>query len=834
MSETLPFSGFFKDIQFAFRQIPARPGFAAIAVIVLALGLGANAAIFSVVNAVLLQPLPYPHPETLVGLFERDVVGASDEDHFNSVSPALFQDWQASARSISVLSAVRQKSFNISSKSQSFNPERINGIACSSTFPRVLGIRPAIGRFFREDEDQYESPYVAVLSYRFWQKRFGGALNVLSQQVRLDGNNYTIVGVLPKTFVYQGQPADVFISFKRTLDIDDRTTYSNHFFDVIGRLAPGYTIAAAQEELGSVVQNIRRTHPTEIMGKSATVMELNNYLVRSIKPALLLLLCAVGCLLLIACVNIANLLLTRALGRQRELAIRLAVGAGRFQIVRQLLIESTMFSLLGAAAGLLLASWTSSFLATHAPGANDLPQTANIHIDGPVLLFTTAIAVLSGMAAGLFPALAASRTDLLSGLKDTGRSTTAGRAHGRLRDILVGLEVGVSLVLLVAAGLLLHSFLNMENVRPGFRAENSISFEISLPDASYKNHQTVSNFLNRLTSELRTLPGISSAGLVSYPPLAGHWSDSVFHIKGHPLPPRSMMDLVNLEADPGYFHAMGIPLIRGRFFTQQDGVGFDEKHPKVGKMIITEATAKKFFPTLDPIGQIMEFGTDIGLPPTASGNPYPEYEIVGVVGDVPTSAEKGIEPAVYRPLLDGDEQHFYTVVHTAGDPFVLRSRIESAVHRLDPELPINNVRTFAQINSQQTHDRRFSATLLVLFAAVALVLAAVGLYGVVSYAVTQRTAEIGIRMALGASRVAVSRLILLDGMKPAAIGLAAGILASAALSRVIESLLIGVSALDAITFFGVTLILAVTVAVACVVPALRATRIDPTVALRTE
>jgi hypothetical protein len=291
------------------------------------------------------------------------------------------------------------------------------------------------------------------------------------------------------------------------------------------------------------------------------------------------------------------------------------VGAGRFQIVRQLLIESTMFSLLGAAAGLLLASWTTSFLATHAPGANDLPQTANIHIDGPVLLFTTGMALLSGMAAGLFPALAASRTDLLSGLKDTGRSTTAGRAHGRLRDILVGLEVAVSLVLLVAAGLLLHSFLNLENVRPGFRAENSISFEISLPDTSYKNRQTVSNFVNRLSSELRTLPGISSAGLVSYPPLAGHQSDSVFHIKGHPLPPRSMMDVVNLEADPGYFRAMSIPLIRGRFFTQKDGIGFDDKHPKLGKIIITEATAKKFFPTLDSIGQIMQPGTDAGLPP---------------------------------------------------------------------------------------------------------------------------------------------------------------------------------------------------------------------------
>ncbi|HMF76659.1 MAG TPA: ABC transporter permease [Bryobacteraceae bacterium] len=834
MPETISITGLLKDIQFALRQLAARPGFSAIAVLVLALGLGANAAIFSVVNAVLLQPLPYPHPETLVGLFERDVVGDSEEDHLNSVSPALFEDWQANAHSIFLSSAVRATSFNISSKSQSFNPERINGIACSPTFTRILGIQPAIGRFFTAAEDQYQSPYVAVLSYRFWQKHFGGASNVLAQQVRLDGNNYSILGVLPKEFVFQGQPADVFVPFKRTLDVSNRTTYSNHFFDVIGRLAPGYSAASAQEELSNIARNSRRAHPNEIMGKAATVVTLNSYLVRNVKTALLVLLCAVGCLLLIACVNIANLLLTRALGRQRELAIRIAVGASRFQIVRQLLIESTMLSFLGAAAGLFVASWTSSFLATHAPGADDLPQTANIQIDGPVLLFTTGIALLSGLAAGLFPALAASRTDLVTGLKETGRSNTSSRSHGRLRDILVGLEVAVSLVLLVAAGLLLHSFLRMQDVSPGFRTENSISFEVSLPDATYKNRQTVSNFVGRLAQELRGMPGASSAGLVSYPPLAGHWNDTVFHIKGHPLPPRSMMDLLSLQADPGYFRAVGIPLLRGRFFTAQDGVGYDEKHPHLGKMIISEATAKKFFPALDPMGQIMELGTDSGLPPDPSGNPYPEFQIVGIVGDVPTSAEKGIEPAAYRPLLDGDESHFYGVVHTTGDPLLLRSGIESVVHRLDADLPVNKFRTFAQINTQQTRDRRFSASLLVLFAGVALLLAAIGLYGVVSYAVTQRTAEIGIRIALGASRTAVSRLILLDGMKPAVLGLLAGILASVALSQVLKSLLFGISALDGITFIAVPLILAATVAVACLVPALRATRIDPTVALRSE
>ena len=337
-----------------------------------------------------------------------------------------------------------------------------------------------------------------------------------------------------------------------------------------------------------------------------------------------------------------------------------------------------------------------------------------------------------------------------------------------------------------------------------------------------------------MLDELRAMPGVASAGLVTYPPLAGHWSDSVFHIKGHPLPPGSMMDLVNQEADPGYFRAVGIPLLRGRFFTSQDGVGFNDKHPQLGAAIISQATAKKFFPHLDPLGQALEVGTDAGLPPLPSGNPYPVYQIVGIVGDVPTSAETGVEPTVYRPLFDGDENMFYGVIHTSNDPLALRTQIQKVIHRLDPDLPIHQLRTFAQINTQAASDRRFSASLLTLFAAVALVLAAIGLYGVVSYTVTQRTAEIGIRMALGANRKEVSRLVLFDGMKPAALGLVVGLLASVALSQGLKSLLFGISTLDGVTFFVVPVILAVTVVLACVAPALRATRIDPMVALRTE
>jgi putative ABC transport system permease protein len=725
-------------------------------------------------------------------------------------------------------------SFNIASTSGAVAPQRVTGIASSSTFLSILGVKPFLGRYFLAGEDKPTSPYVAALSYGFWQRHFGGSPKVIGQQVRLDGNNYTVVGVLPQQFVFPGSTADVFVSFTRALEPQNRLSHSNHFFQVIGRLAPGSSVAAAQEDASAITRNFRRDHPTEIMGRAATVMEFNRYLVRDVKTSLLVLLGSVGCLLLIACVNIANLLLTRALSRQRELAIRAAVGASRAQIIRQLLIESTTLSLLGAIAGLLVASWTTSLLITHAPGAQQLPQIANIRIDRAVLLFTTGLALFTGFAAGLFPALAASRADVVNSLKANGRSSTSGRSQGGLRDLLVATEVALSLVLLIGAGLLLRSFLQIQNVRPGFRADHAVSFALSLPEASYKNREMVSNFAQRLCERLRSVPGVQSAGLTSYPPLAGHWNDSVFRIKGHPLPPTEMMDLITRSTDPDYLRAIGIPLIKGRFLTARDGSGYDDKHPRLGQVLISQSTAHKFFSNFDPLGQTLIPGTDAGAPPNPEGNPYPEYQIVGVVGDVPTSVEEGIQPTLYNTLYDGRSRDFYAVVHSASDPLALVTRLRAQVHELDPNIPIHHVRTLEQINTAVTGDRRFSVTLLVLFAALAQLLAAIGLYGVVSYAVTQRTSEIGIRMALGASRRNVSRLILFDGLKPALAGIVAGLVASIAVSHILKSMLFGVSSIDPVTFAAVTLILSFVVAFACLIPALRATRIGPTVALRTE
>jgi predicted permease len=831
--ETL-IAGFLKDARYALRQLHQKPGFTVVAVLVLALGLGANASIFSVVNAVLLKPLPYNNPQTLVTIFERDVVGLSDENHYNSISAGLFSEWQRNVRSLAFISAVRRVAFNVSTRSQTFTPQRVNGVACSDSFFRLLDVTPLLGRFFAKSEDALNAPYVAVISYGFWQDHFASDRKVVGQSLRLDGNSYTVIGVLPRRFVFPGEPADVFVSFNRILEENNRNSFDNHFFSAIGRLAPGYSVAQARDELNAITRNVRREHPKAFIGQGVTLTLLHEYLVRNLRGSLLMLLGAVGCLLLITCVNIANLLLTRALGRQRELSIRCAVGAGRGQIIRQLLIESSIISLLGAGAGLIVAGWTSSFLAARAPGADRLPQVANIRIDPTVLLFTFGIALLCGLAAGLFPALVTSRTDVLNGLKDTSRSSTAGRTHSLFRNTLVSLEVATSLVLLIGAGLLLRSFYNVQRVQFGFQSENSISFALSLPEATYKQRANVSNFLRTLVGELRAIPGVVSAGLISHPPLSGHWSDSVYHIQGHPLPPGTMMDLVYRSADPGYFKALGIPLIRGRFLSGRDGIGFDDYHPQLGEALISKAAAEKFFPTLDPLGKILGPGPDSGVAPAPSGKPFPSYQIVGVVGDVPTNVETGIEPTFYGSLFDGDNRDFYGIVRSHTDPAKLIGEIQNQIRRLDPDIPLHEVRTFSQINSSVTENRRFSVSLLALFAAVAVLLAAVGLYGVVSYAVTQRTAEIGIRMALGAGRSEVSRMIVLDGMKPALLGVAAGLLASLGLSRLLANMLFGVSSSDLLTFGIVSGLLTLVVIAACLIPALRATRIDPTIALRTE
>ena len=811
------------DIQFALRQLRHRPGFALVAILVLALGLGGNAAMFSVVNAVLLQPLPYADPQRLVTLFERDVVG---DEPYNVVAPANFLDWRKQAHSFEQMAASGETAFNLASATGSFTPERIDAAFCSANLFSTLGVAPLMGRSFRSEEDRPGGPRVVVISYDLWQHRFGGAADILRRQIRLDSEQYDIVGVMPRNFAYPYRTVKAWVPMERHLNAEDLLSHSNHMLVVIARLRPGATVEQARAEIDGLARRFKQQHPEEVSGKGGNAVLMRdhsvNYSVAGLRTSLLILFGAVGCVLIIACVNVANLLLTRALGRRREVAIRAAVGATRARIVRQLLTESVILSLLGGLGGLLLASMVTDALAARAPYAAYLPGIDRIGVDRPVFLFTFGIALLTGIAAGLFPAFQGSRSDIVESLK--GRAVSTGRSHARFRDVLVAAEVALSLVLLVGAGLLLRSFNRLQNVHTGVRADRTLTMALAIPEVSYKTRSQVSNFYRQAIERVESIPGVQSAGLVTCAPVDGHCSDIVFQIEGRPLPPGKLIDSLVRGADPGYFKAAGIPLLAGRTFTPQDVAGFDEEHPRPGYVIVSESWAKSYLPGENALGKRIYF----------SGGKYPHFQIVGVVGDVVKRLDAPIQPTMYFPLLGGDWREAFLVMHTSGDPHALAASARHQITALDQDLPVFEIRTMDEIIGGAAQNHEFSVLLLGLFAALALVLAAVGLYGVLSYVVSQRTPEIGIRMALGAHSAQVRRMILVQGMRPALVGIAVGLLGATFGTRLLSGLLFGIGVGDPLTFVSVPLVLLAVAALACLIPALRATRIDPTFALRRE
>ncbi|HLY17361.1 MAG TPA: ABC transporter permease [Bryobacteraceae bacterium] len=812
-----------QDIQFALRQLRQRPGFALVAILVLGLGLGGNAAMFSVVNAVLLQPLPYADPHSLTALFERDVVG---EEPFNVVAPANFLDWQKQAHSFEQIAASGETAFNLASTTGSFMPERVDGSYCSANLFSALGVKPALGRTFRDEEDRPGAARVAIISYDLWQHRFGGSPDVLHRQIRLDSEQYDIAGVMPRNFAYPYRTVKAWVPLQPHMDPQDLNSHSNHMLTVIARLRPGATVEQARAEIDGIARRFKQQHPEEIAGKGGNAVALYDYTVQDVRVLLLILFGAVGCVLIIACVNVANLLLTRALGREREVAIRAAVGATRARIVRQLLTESVILSLLGGACGLLLASLVTDTLAARAPNAAYLPGVERIGVDGWVFLFTFGVAFITGIAAGLFPAFQGSRSDIVESLK--GRSVSTGRSHARFRDVLVAAEVALSLALLVGAGLMLRSFARLQSVHTGVRVDHTLTMGLALPEASYKTRAQVSAFFRQAIERVQPVPGVLSAGLVTCAPVAGHCSDSVFQIEGHPLPPGKLMDALFRGADPSFFRAAGIPLLAGRALTDRDGAGFDDLHPRPGAVVVSESWAKRFLPGERAIGQRVFFGGDT---PTKK---YPHYEVVGIVGDVVKRLDAPVQPTMYFPLLDGEWHDAFLIMHTAGDPHSVVSAVRHEINALDRDLPVFDIRTMEEIVGRSAQNREFSVLLLGLFAGLALMLAAIGLYGVLSYVVSQRTAEIGIRVALGAPSSEVRRLILVQGMKPALAGIGAGLIVAAFGARLLRGLLFAVGAGDPVTFVAVPLVLLGVAAIACLVPAMRATRIDPTLALRRE
>lgn len=821
---------FLQDINFALRQFRRQPGFAITAILILALGLGANAAIFSIVNAFLLRPLPFPDPGRLTALYERNILG---EEPYNWIAPGSFLDWQRQSQSFEQMAAWYIGPDNLATPGSSLQPQRVDACACSGNLFSTLGIAPALGRAFRPDEDRYGGPPVAIISYGLWQQRFAGSPRVIGRLIRLDGVNTTIVGVMPRGFAFPSRTVEVWQPLLQTLKPEIQLRHDTHFLQAVGRLRPGVSIAAARAEIDGINARYKRAHPDIIAGRGANVVPLHASMVRDVRTSLLVLLAAVCCVLLIACMNVANLLLTRASARAREVAVRAAIGASRARIVRQLLTESILLSFAGAIVALMAAAFVTGILAAHAPGSDAVLPSGTAHIDLPIFLFAFALALLTGIAAGLFPALQCSRADLTVGLREGGRSATATRAHARLRTMLVTAEVGVSLVLLVCAGLLLRSFARLAAVNPGVRIDRTLTLSLSLPDVHYSDHAQMSAFARQLTARLSALPGIVNAGLVSCAPVTGHCNDRVFSIVGHPLPAGQMMDALTRAADPGYFAAAGIPLLRGRVFTAEDGLGFDEQHPRLGTALISEAAAKKFFPGEDPIGNRISFVTNSQIL-RASGKPVPYYQIAGVVGDVLTELDQKPEPTIYTPMADGTTEGVHVILHTAGDPRFMVSAARRDIASLDPDLAVYEVRTMQDILGASSSDRRFSMVLLSAFAGLALILAITGLYGLLSYGVAQRSSEIGVRMALGAATSDVSVLIMKEGLKPAVAGVLLGLAGAFFASRILQSLLFGVGAIDPLTFAVVPLVLLAVAAAACYLPALRAARIDPTISLRAE
>ena len=821
---------FAQDLRFALRQLAKHPGFTFTAILVLALGLGANTAIFTVVNAFLLRPLPYKDPARLMGLFERDPIDIPEGDHYNDVAPGNYLDWQKMSTSFEQIAAANDGgALNLSSPNNAFPPQRVNACTCSNNVFTTLGIPPLLGRGFRPDEDRWGAPRVAVIGYGLWQRRFGGSASVIGKQIRLDGELHQVVGVMPRGFAFPYRTVEIWVPLLQNVTPEQQKKHDNHFLLVVGRLRPGVSVATARAEIDGFARRYRHAHPNEVSGKGGNVVPWQGYLVHDVRTSLLVLFGAVACVLLIACVNVANLLLTRAAGRTREVAIREAIGASRSRIVRQLLTESVLIAFIGGAAGLLMAAFVTEALVKHAPGADSIIPPGSLSADPLVFLFAFGIALAAGAAAGLFPAVQSSRTDVANSLKDTTRSSTASRSQGRFRNALVAAEVALSLMLLLSAVLLLRSFSRLYNVKTGVRVDHMLTAGIEVPDPADTQRAKVGAFLRQLDDRIQSIPGVISGGLVTCPPVGGHCSDRVFVIEGHPLLPGQFLDSLYRAADPGYFQAAGIPLIRGRTFTKEDGIGFDDKHPRPGAIIISESLAKKYFGRQDPIGQHITFDYN-----GESKNAVPRYQVVGIVGDVVKNLDAPVEPTLYVPIFDGGYDDVSIVLHTSVEPHSVTSALRQELHRLNPDLPLFQVRTMEEMLGQSASDRQFSMLLFSSFAGLAVLLAAVGLYGVLSYSVSQRRSEIGIRLALGADASSVRGLVLRQGMKPAMVGIAAGLFGAILAAQAMRSLLFGVTAGDPVTFIVVPVILFCTTLLASYVPSMRATRIDPASALRIE
>ena len=799
-----------KDIRYGVRSILKRPGFSLIAIVTLALGIGANSAIFSVVNGILWRPLPYPNPEQLVMAWENHTArGGPAQEWF---SPPDLEDWRAQNKTLSHFSALNDWAPTLTGSDE---PLPLIGSAVSYDMFNLLGVAPAMGRSFAPEEDQVNAPNVVVLSNELWQQRFNSDRQIVGKSISLNQESYQVIGVMPAGFRF---PVIAGVQLWRTLrpTLNPNCKRGCIVLRAIGRLKSGVTIQEAQADLSTVASRLAAQYPETNSKVGATLVPFHEQLVGSIKRPLLVLLGAVGFVLLIACANVANLMLARAATREREMALRSALGASRGRVIRQLLTESALLAAAGAGVGLAVAYWLLRLLLSLSPPGT--PGLDQIAIDRYVLGFTILIAAVTAIIFGLAPALQTSKVDLNRSLKDTGKGTPSGVRGGRLRGALVVAEMALALLLLIGSGLLMKSFVLLQRVDPGFNPDQVVTLRLILNRTAYPNIPQVVSFYEQLLDRVKALPGVQSAATISTLPLSGNQTDTSFLIEGRPAPPPNQEPVAWYNSvSPDYFKTMQLRVVKGRSFSDTD----TDKSPLV--VVISETMARKYWPNEDPLGQRIGRGPDRWR------------QIVGIVRDVKHfGLDADTPPTMYLPMRQAPGRGMNLVVRASGDPLSLAPALRAQVWAGDRNLAIANLGTMKDVVSASITQQKFILTLLGCFAAVALLLASVGIYGVMSYSVTQRTHEIGIRMALGARVPDVLTLVFRHGMVLTLIGVAIGIALAFALTRLMRSLLFDVTPTDAMTFAMVAFGLVLVALAACLIPARRATKVDPLIALRYE